>query len=228
MQSSEPEKVQTLQSRLRLRSAQLLHSIHCSTPSILCCTPHIHLPLSALRHSSRLSPVDPLACTSTNFSSTLSPPRSSVMAKKKSSSDSSSPSPPTYDAATTAQANQELEQNADNSSAFKGIDLSRYRQPALVESLDRLTSFTYAGSLLLKPAFKIMWRSALYQDGEVRMQQLLSQLTGTSPVTEPRRPRVSRSRRRPRRPLAPSSTASCTFSSSASPWPSWSALPTAW
>jgi hypothetical protein len=108
----------------------------------------------------------------------------SVMAKKKSTD--SSQSPPSYDASTTAQAGQELEQNAaPPSTGMKGIDLSRYRQPALVEALDRLTSFTYAGSLLLKPAFKIMWRSALYQDGEVRMQELLSQLTGTSPVTEP-------------------------------------------
>ena len=74
---------------------------------------------------------------------------------------------------------------------MSGIDLSRYRQPALVEALDRLTSFTYAGSLLLKPALKIMWRSALYQDGQVRLQELLSQLQGSSPINEPPTPSSS-------------------------------------
>ena len=113
------------------------------------------------------------------------------MAKKKAQPDTPQ-DPPTYDAATTAKAGSELENKADppssSSSSMKGIDLSRYRQPALVEALDRLTSFTYAGSLLLKPALKIMWRSALYQDGEVRMQELLGRLNGTAPITEPPTP----------------------------------------
>ena len=84
-------------------------------------------------------------------------------------------------------ASNELEDNAPPAS-LHGLDLSRYRQPALVEALDRLTSFTYAGTLLLKPALKIMWRSALYQDGEVRMQELMSQLIGNAPINAPPTP----------------------------------------
>jgi len=112
------------------------------------------------------------------------------MPKKTASSGGSTslPDPPAYDAATHAQAKQELDENTNSAAAassMQGIDLSKYRQPQLVEALDRLTSFTYAGSLLLKPAMKIMWRSALYQDADVRLQDLLSQLQGTSAITEP-------------------------------------------
>jgi hypothetical protein len=84
-------------------------------------------------------------------------------------------------------ASAELEANAPPAS-LHGLDLSKYRQPALVEALDRLTSFTYAGTLLLKPALKIMWRSALYQDGEVRFQELVGQLIGNAPINEPPTP----------------------------------------
>jgi len=110
------------------------------------------------------------------------------MAKKTANSGGSNslPDPPTYDSATHEKAKAELESNADPAApSMQGVDLSKYRQPQLVEALDRLTSFTYAGSLLLKPALKIMWRSALYQDADVRLQDLLSQLQGTSPITEP-------------------------------------------
>ena len=112
------------------------------------------------------------------------------MAKKTANSGGSGslPDPPAYDAATHQQAAKELDDNTDTAAAassMKGIDLSKYRQPQLVEALDRLTSFTYAGSLLLKPALKIMWRSALYQDADVRLQDLLSQLQGTSAINEP-------------------------------------------
>lgn len=120
------------------------------------------------------------------------------MAKKNANSGGSNslPDPPTYDASTNKQAQNELDANtntdaASKSAAMSGIDLSKYRQPQLVEALDRLTSFTYAGSLLLKPALKIMWRSALYQDADVRLQDLLSQLQGTSPITEPPTPQNS-------------------------------------
>jgi hypothetical protein len=118
--------------------------------------------------------------------------------KTKADSSPSKQDPPLYDTATTKAANDELEGNTDQSSSsssasMTGIDLSRYRQPALVEALDRLTSFTYAGSLLLKPALKIMWRSALYQDSEVRLQELLGQLTGNAPITEPPTPSASSS-----------------------------------
>ena len=113
------------------------------------------------------------------------------MAKKNANNGGSTslPDPPTYDSATNKQAKGELDANAPQSAAaLQGVDLSKYRQPQLVEALDRLTSFTYAGSLLLKPALKIMWRSALYQDADVRLQDLLSQLQGTSPITEPPTP----------------------------------------
>ena len=109
------------------------------------------------------------------------------MAPKRKPAADSTQDPPSYDAATTAKADADLQNDAappSTSGGMQGIDLSRYRQPALVEALDRLTSFTYAGSLLLKPALKIMWRSALYQDGEVRMQELLGQLNGTGPITD--------------------------------------------
>jgi len=68
---------------------------------------------------------------------------------------------------------------------LRGLDLSKYRQPALIDALDRLTSFTYAGSLLLKPALKIGWRSLLYQDAEVRLQDLVSKLQGIDSITQP-------------------------------------------
>ena len=115
------------------------------------------------------------------------------MAKKNANSGASSslPDPPSYDASTNQKAADELDANTDDaakSASMSGIDLSKYRQPQLVEALDRLTSFTYAGSLLLKPALKIMWRSALYQDADVRLQDLLSQLQGTSPINEPPTP----------------------------------------
>ena len=115
------------------------------------------------------------------------------MAKKNANSGGSStlPDPPSYDTSINSKAKAELEANTDSAAAassMQGVDLSKYRQPQLVEALDRLTSFTYAGSLLLKPALKIMWRSALYQDADVRLQDLLSQLQGTSPITEPPTP----------------------------------------
>jgi len=76
--------------------------------------------------------------------------------------------------------------SADGSSEqLHGLDLSKYKQPDLVAALDRLTSFTYAGTLLMKPAMKIMWRSAFYQDADVRLNELLSKLKGFSPITEP-------------------------------------------
>jgi len=80
---------------------------------------------------------------------------------------------------------ESLENSAEQPSQLNGLDLSKYRQPKLVDALDRLTSFTYAGSLLLKPALKIMWRSAIYQDAEVRLQDLVTKLKGAGSIMQP-------------------------------------------
>jgi len=75
------------------------------------------------------------------------------------------------------------------SDKFDGVDLSKYRQPELVEALNRLTSFTYAGSLFVIPAIKIAMRS-FWKGSDVPMKELFAKLGGTELNHETEPPRV--------------------------------------
>jgi len=68
----------------------------------------------------------------------------------------------------------------DSTRRTTGLDLSKYRQPELVAAIDRLTSFSYSLKLLVQPSLKIAWRSLIYQDAEIRFQDLLSKLSGAT------------------------------------------------
>jgi len=86
----------------------------------------------------------------------------------------------------------EMKPENDNTRRTTGLDLSKYRQPELVAAIDRLTSFSYSLKLLMVPSLKIAWRSLIYQDADIRFQDLLSKLNGaTSITTPPREPGAS-------------------------------------
>lgn len=83
-----------------------------------------------------------------------------------------SQSPPTYIEAEVANEPVNL----------RGLDLSKYRRPELVEAIDHLTSWPHAIKLLTFPALKIWWAS-LFVPSPLSFLRVFKQLSGVLSIT---------------------------------------------